>query len=42
MLRRQGCAYATENTYLDWVRRFVKFSNVQSRIEMLENAEQKS
>ncbi len=41
LLRRQGYAYATESTYLDWVRRFVKFSNVQSRIEMLENAEQK-
>jgi site-specific recombinase XerD len=41
LLRRQGYAYGTENTYCDWVRRFVKFSNVQSRIEMLENAEQK-
>ncbi len=29
LLRRQGYAYGTENTYCDWVRRFVKFLNIQ-------------
>ncbi len=40
LLRRQGYAYGTENTYCDWVRRFVKFSNIQSRFALLKNAEE--
>jgi integron integrase len=41
LLRRQGYAYGTENTYCDWARRFVKFSNIKSKPALLENAEQK-
>ncbi|WP_424948452.1 phage integrase N-terminal SAM-like domain-containing protein [Candidatus Spongiihabitans sp.] len=29
MLRRQGYAYATENTYCDWVSRFIKFHQLK-------------
>ncbi len=35
ILRRQGYAYATENTYCDWVSRFVAFHKMKSRAEML-------
>ena len=41
LLRRQGYAYGTENTYCDWVKRFVKFSNIKNKSALFENAEQK-
>ena len=31
VLRRQGYAYATENTYCDWVSRFIKFHQLKNR-----------
>lgn len=34
-LRREGYAYSTENTYCDWVRRFVKFHGFADRDAML-------
>ncbi|MBW5290166.1 MAG: Integron integrase IntIPac [Candidatus Ruthia sp. Asou_11_S2] len=34
-------AYKTENTYCDWVKRFIKFSNMRSKDELFENAETK-
>ncbi len=34
-LRREGYAYSTENTYCDWVRRFVKFHGFLDRESML-------
>ena len=35
ILRREGYAYSTENSYCDWVRRFVKFHGITSRADML-------
>ncbi|WP_269471130.1 phage integrase N-terminal SAM-like domain-containing protein [Thiomicrorhabdus aquaedulcis] len=37
-LRREGYAYSTENSYCDWVRRFVKFHGFLSREAMLSEA----
>lgn len=34
-LRREGYAYSTENSYCDWVRRFVKFHGFLNREAML-------
>lgn len=39
ILRRQGYAYATENTYCDWVSRFVAFHKMKSRPDMLKTPE---
>ncbi len=39
VLRRQGYAYATENTYCDWVSRFVAFHKMKSRAAMLQTHE---
>ncbi|BCN93335.1 hypothetical protein THMIRHAM_11200 [Thiomicrorhabdus immobilis] len=36
-LRREGYAYSTENTYCDWVKRFVKFHSIKSREAMLDS-----
>ena len=41
LMRRMGYAYKTENTYCDWVRRFIKFSNVGGKNELLEGAQAK-
>jgi len=35
VLRREGYAYSTENSYCDWVKRFVKFHALTSRESML-------
>ncbi len=40
-MRRMGYAYATENIYCDWVRRFIKFSQMDSREDLFVNAENK-
>jgi len=40
-LRREGYAYSTENSYCDWVRRFVKFHGFANRDEMLNDASAK-
>lgn len=40
-LRREGYAYSTENSYCDWVRRFVKFHAFESREAMLVDSAQK-
>ncbi|MDC9727694.1 MAG: integron integrase [Candidatus Thioglobus sp.] len=40
-MRRMHYAYKTENTYCDWVRRFIKFSDMRSRDELFENSETK-
>ncbi|MDX1352974.1 MAG: site-specific integrase [Thiomicrorhabdus sp.] len=40
-LRREGYAYSTENSYCDWVRRFVKFHAFKSREGMLLDSSQK-
>ncbi|WP_233993188.1 phage integrase N-terminal SAM-like domain-containing protein [Thiomicrorhabdus sp. Milos-T2] len=34
-LRREGYAYSTENSYCDWVKRFVKFHGFLDRESML-------
>lgn len=34
-LRREGYAYSTENSYCDWVKRFVKYHGVADRDTML-------
>ncbi|RUA04481.1 MAG: integron integrase [Gammaproteobacteria bacterium] len=41
VMRRMNYAYKTENTYCDWVKRFIKFSNMQSRDELFGNSEAK-
>lgn len=38
ILRREGYAYATENSYCDWVKRFVKFHGFADREAMLADA----
>ena len=40
-LRREGYAYSTENSYCDWVKRFVKFHAFESREAMLLDSSQK-
>lgn len=40
-LRREGYAYSTENSYCDWVKRFVKFHAFESRASMLVDSAQK-
>lgn len=39
LLRRLGYAFRTEETYCDWVRRFVKFHGLQSRNDLLTEPE---
>ena len=41
ILRRQGYAYGTENTYCDWVTRFIKFHQLQNGQALLNSAKQK-
>ncbi len=41
LLRRLGYAFRTEETYCDWVRRFVKFHSLQSRDELFVDPEAK-
>ena len=41
ILRRQGYAYATEKSYCDWVRRYIKFHQLNSKQALLEDAEGK-
>ena len=41
VMQRMHYAYKTENTYCEWVRRFMKFSEMQSRDALFENAEAK-
>ncbi|WP_319557695.1 phage integrase N-terminal SAM-like domain-containing protein [Thiomicrorhabdus sp.] len=40
-LRREGYAYSTENSYCDWVKRYVKFHGIKSRSDMRGNANYK-
>ena len=35
ILRREGYAFSTENSYCDWVKRFIKFNGFKDRDEML-------
>lgn len=35
LLRREGYSYSTEKTYVDWVRRFVRYGDFHSREAML-------
>ncbi|SMM97712.1 Integron integrase IntIPac [uncultured Candidatus Thioglobus sp.] len=37
-MRGMHYAYKTENSYCDWVGRFIKFANMQSRDELLDDA----
>lgn len=37
-LRREGYAYSTENSYCDWVKRFVKFHHFENREAMLQDS----
>jgi len=39
LLRRLGYAFRTEETYCDWVKRFIKFSAMKSRDELFVEAE---
>ncbi len=41
IMRRMNYAYKTESSYCDWVKRFIKFSQMQSGDELFENAEDK-
>ncbi len=41
IMQRMNYAYKTESSYCDWVKRFIKFSQMQSRNELFENAEDK-
>ncbi len=41
LMRRMGYAYGTENTYCDWVTRFIKFHRLQNRQALLDSVEQK-
>ena len=38
ILRREGYAFSTEKTYVDWVRKFIKFHHFFSREAMMVNA----
>ena len=40
-LRREGYAYATEKSYCDWVKRFVRFHHFQDREAMLQDSTSK-
>jgi len=40
-LRRESYAYATENSYCDWVKRFVRFHRMTERESMFEKPEQR-
>ncbi|WP_135796063.1 phage integrase N-terminal SAM-like domain-containing protein [Hydrogenovibrio crunogenus] len=40
-LRREGYAFSTENSYCDWVKRFVKFHGFVSRDAMLIESSQR-
>ncbi|MBN2646736.1 MAG: integron integrase [Thiotrichales bacterium] len=37
-LRREGYAYSTENSYCDWVKRFVRFHHFEDREAMLQDS----
>jgi len=37
-LRREGYAYSTENSYCDWVKRFVRFHHFEDRDAMLQDS----
>lgn len=39
-LRMEGYAYSTENSYCDWVNRFIHFHKIMHRDEMLNNTNQ--
>ncbi|MBA5248972.1 MAG: integron integrase [Gammaproteobacteria bacterium] len=41
VMRRMNYAYKTENTYCDWVVRFIKFSRMKDRSELFEDSEGK-
>lgn len=41
LLRRLGYAYRTEETYCDWVRRFIKFHQIKARDVLLVDSEVK-
>ena len=41
VMRRLSYAYKTENTYCDWVKRFIKFSKMQDRGALFKNSENK-
>ncbi len=36
IMRRMNYAYKTESSYCDWVKRFIKFSQMQSRDELFD------
>ncbi len=40
-MQRMHYAYKTENAYCDWVKRFIRFSNMQDKKELFENSEGK-
>ncbi len=41
LMRRMNYAYKTENTYCDWVKRFIKFSQMRDKQGLFENSEHK-
>ncbi|WP_319381726.1 site-specific integrase [Thiomicrorhabdus sp.] len=41
-LRREGYTYSTENSYCDWVKRYVEFHGIKSRSDMRGNAPYKA
>ncbi|KAF3978693.1 MAG: tyrosine-type recombinase/integrase, partial [Methylococcales symbiont of Iophon sp. n. MRB-2018] len=41
LMRRMHYAYKTENTYYDWVVRFIKFSQMKDKNALFESAENK-
>jgi hypothetical protein len=41
VMRRMNYAYKTENTYCDWVKRFIKFSGMKDRSELFKDSESK-
>ena len=41
IMQRMNYAYKTESSYCDWVKCFIKFSQMQSRDELFEGAEGK-
>ena len=36
-IRQRGMAFQTERTYLQWIRRFIKFNQYQSPAHLLED-----
>ena len=39
LMRKLGYAYNTENTYCDWVKKYIKFTKLQNKDELLINKE---